>query len=223
MLKKIDFDSDKYNQFKNIVSFASGVGAGLTLECVTIPFVKAVMKNRLVRLACYGGIAALSVDTMLFAESTVEEIVDSFAFLYNSAIDVKDEETHEDDVQESWHDIRTDDTDNASVIDAIAKHDLYHFSNEDEAKAAVELLTKTVLQGDGSYVSVDAFCDIRDMIKKNFTPTVIKGGSMYGWTGLMEKEIGIEKQSDGSYVVDMPAIEFIGDKIYNTLHNIKEN
>lgn len=86
-LKKIDTTSEKYQKIRSAVSWVSGAGAGLTLECMSIPWVKAMFKSRILRGVCLSGIVPMATLVSLLSRGTAETIVDAYAECWNDIAD----------------------------------------------------------------------------------------------------------------------------------------
>ncbi len=158
-LKKIDTTSENYHKIRKAIGFVSGAGAGFTLECMSIPWVKATFKSRAMRFVCLSGIVPMATLVSLLSEGTAETIVDAYAECWNliadrvngrEAPDISDWFKTEEDVR-----IQTKDTykgidipdANAStkvekefIDEVVAADDPFLFKTEEEAKHFVEKL-----------------------------------------------------------------------------------
>lgn len=86
-LKKIDMESKTYSNLNDVVGFVTGVGAGFTLECMSIPWVKATFKSRTMNAICLSGIVPVATRLAMETNATSHTIIDAFAYLWNDFVD----------------------------------------------------------------------------------------------------------------------------------------
>lgn len=86
-LKKIDTTSENYKKIRGAIGFVSGAGAGLTLECMSIPWVKTIFKSRIARGVCLSGIVPMATLVSLLSRGTSETIIDAYAECWNGLVE----------------------------------------------------------------------------------------------------------------------------------------
>lgn len=228
MLKKIDTESKTYKNVREGISWFSGLGSGFTLECMSIPFMSALIKNRLVRLSCFSGIVTMSTLVSFIGHNMSSELVDSVAYCWNKGVDklteLRDAEIDNDEPDEP--EVETKQTyvgidipgKNATpieekqfiadVVDAVLP---FEFDTEVEAKEFVEDVA--------GYVNKFGHVDIAYAftVSGHKLPIEVYDVALkFGWTTEDVKDWGVDKISDNSYIADVFNYHDISDR-YQTL------
>ena len=228
MLKKIDTESKAYKNVREGISWFSGLGSGFTLECMSIPFTSALIKNRLVRLSCFSGIVTMSTLVSFIGHNMSSELVDSFAYCWNKGVDkltelrnaeIDDDEPDEPEVETKQTYVGLDIPGKnatpieekqfiADVVDAVLP---FEFDTEAKAKEFVEDIAGYV----GKFGHVDiayAFTVSGHKLPIEVYDVALK----FGWTTEDVKDWGVDKISDNSYIADVFNYHDISDR-YQTL------
>ena len=216
--KKIDLESKGYKALRKGVGMFSGAGAGWTLECMSIPWVQAVFShNKFVRIMCYSGIVPIAVLVDLLAEGTTETLIDSFADIYNLAVDKINGEDEEDAPYVSYTaepevEVRhkfigidipdknaTPEEEKKFVDDVVLKTRIFEFDTEDGARELATELTTTLIYA-GPVLLSGVFDvvgwtlklpkEVRDILDK------------YGWVGDDKEKIAYEHSLENTWIVD---------------------
>lgn len=229
MLKKIDTESKTYKNVREGISWFSGLGSGFTLECMSIPFASALIKNRIVRLSCFSGIVTMSTLVSFIGHNMSSELVDSVAYCWNKGVDkltelrnaeIDDyEPDHEPEVETKQTYVGLDIPGKsatpieekqfiADVVDAVLP---FEFDTEVKAKEFVEDIAGYV----GKFGHVDiayAFTVSGHKLPIEVYDVALK----FGWTTEDVKDWGVDKISDNSYIADVFNYHDISDR-YQTL------
>lgn len=228
MLKKIDTESKTYKNVREGISWFSGLGSGFTLECMSIPFMRALIKNRLVRLSCFSGIVTMSALVSFIGHNMSSELVDSVAYCWNKGVDkltelrnaeIDDDEPDEPEVETKQTYVGLDIPGKnatpieekqfiADVVDAVLP---FEFDTEAKAKEFVEDVAGYV----GKFGHVDiayAFAASGHKLPFEVYDVALK----FGWTTEDVKDWGVDKISDNSYIADVFNYHDISDR-YQTL------
>lgn len=86
-MKKIDMYGNTFTNIREAIGFVAGIGAELSIDCLLLPFVKTIIKNRAIRLVAYSGTYALSYTGMIIGNACAKDIVDTYANAYNLIAD----------------------------------------------------------------------------------------------------------------------------------------
>lgn len=228
MLKKIDTESKTYKNVREGISWFSGLGSGFTLECMSIPFMSALIKNRLVRLSCFSGIVTMSTLVSFIGHNMSSELVDSVAYCWNKGVDklaelrdaeIDDDEPDEPEVETKQTYVGIDIPGKnatpieekqfiADVVDAVLP---FEFDTEVEAKEFVEDVA--------GYVNKFGHVDIAYAftVSGHKLPIEVYDVALkFGWTTEDVKDWGVDKISDNSYIADVFNYHDISDR-YQTL------
>lgn len=228
MLKKIDTESKAYKNVREGISWFSGLGSGFTLECMSIPFTSALIKNRIVRLSCFSGIVTMSTLVSFIGHNMSSELVDSVAYYWNKGVDkltelrnaeIDDDEPDEPEVETKQTYVGLDIPGKnatpieekqfiADVVDAVLP---FEFDTEAKAKEFVEDIAGYV----GKFGHVDiayAFTVSGHKLPIEVYDVALK----FGWTTEDVKDWGVDKISDNSYIADVFNYHDISDR-YQTL------
>ena len=173
-LKKIDTESKKYRIAREAVKFTGYTGGVYALDCVVVPFVKAVLaKNRTLRLLGYFGTINLSILAGKLSAEVADIEFDNIVELWNMFCE-KDEKTEEkDDVVERMKQYRKDDV--QTIVDMLEEDDVLRF---DSYEAADDFAKKLIHIYETKHcISVQDIYNIREMICGN--PVL---ATIYGWT-----------------------------------------
>jgi hypothetical protein len=231
-LKKIDTESKAYKNIRGGISWFSGLGAGFTLEAMSIPWVKSVVNSKLMRLSCFGGIVTMSTFVMEIGRNYSAEVVDAFADVWNGGVDFLNElhDAEIDDNEPDDFEVETKQTfagldipgKNATPIeekqfiaDLIDKVRPFEFKTEDDAKKFVEHLAW--------YIDTLGHVDIAYAFTVSgykLPIEIYNIGVKFGWTAEDTRDWGVDKISDDSYIADIFDYHDISD-IYQIL-DLKE-
>ena len=229
--KKIDLESKGYKALRKGVGMFSGAGAGWTLECMSIPWVQAVFShNKFVRIMCYSGIVPIAVLVDLLAEGTTETLIDSFADIYNLAVDKINGEDEKDAPYVSYTvepeaevchrfmgiDIpgkdATPEEEKKFVDEVILKTTAFEFATEESAKgfaaslfSALQFFGCFELTSVFKWLQTDLPTEVRDILYK------------YGWTKDDMSSISVEKTKEHTWVADVFNYHDLSD-YYNVLY-----
>lgn len=228
MLKKINTESKTYKNVREGVSWFSGLGGGFTLECITIPFMSMMVKNRLIRLSCFSGIVTMSTLVSVIGHNMSGEIVDSLAYCWNKGVDkltelrnaeVDDDEPDEPELKtkQTYVDLdipgknATPIEEKQFIADVIDKVRPFEFETEDAAKQFVEEMARFV--GEHGHADIPlAFVASGHKLPVEVYDVALK----FGWTTEDVKDWGVDKISDDSYIADIFNYRDISDR-YQTL------
>lgn len=233
MLKKIDTESKTYKNVREGISWFSGLGSAFTLECMSIPFVSVIVKNRILRLSCFSGIVTMSTLVSFIGHNMSSELVDSVAYCWNNGVDkltelrnaeIDDDEPDEPEVETKQTYVGLDiPGKNATPIeekqfiaDLVDKVLPFEFNTEAEAKEFIEDIAGYV----GKFGHVDiayAFAVSGHKLPIEAYDVALK----FGWTTEDAKDWGVDKISDDSYIADIFNYHDISDT-YEILNFIKE-
>lgn len=229
-LKKIDTTSENYQKIRSAISWVSGAGAGLTLECMSIPWVKTIFKSRIARGVCLSGIVPMATLVSLLSKGTSETIVDAYAECWNMLADkVNGRETPdisewfseqrcEDEriqTKETYKGIDIPDADASSEVekkfidDVIAADSPFSFETEEEAKHFVEWLFECI-EKCGHADIAEAFA----MVGKQLPTRLYDIALRFGWTDT--KGFGIEQIGENRYMATVYNYHDISN-VYETL------
>lgn len=228
MLKKIDTESKAYKNVREGISWFSGLGSAFTLDCMSIPFTSALIKNRLVRLSCFSGIVTMSTFVSFIGHNMSGELVDSVAYCWNNGVDkltelrnaeIDDDEPDEPEVETKQVYVGLDiPGKNATPIeekqfiaDLVDKVHPFEFETEYYAKEFVEDVAGYV----NKFGHVDiayAFAASGHKLPIEVYDVALK----FGWTTEDVKDWGVDKISDNSYLADVFNYHDISDR-YQTL------
>ena len=228
-LKKIDTDSKAYNNFNDAVGFVSGVGAGFTLECMSIPWVKTVFKSRAMKLICLSGIVPVATRLALETNSTSHTIVDAFAYLWNDFVDHVN--GPEDTMDEIFGDCDECDIPQANrkgtylgveipdanctvkeeeafVNELIQTSKVFWFSDNelDTARHMIETMTTSIKSY--GYYSLASYFRLLGVINGNVAmfqipDSIIDTLTVYGWVIGDQDQWGIERDPISGYNLDL--------------------
>ena len=233
MLKKIDTESKAYKNVREGISWFSGLGGGFTLECISIPFMSMMVKNRLLRLSCFSGIVTMSTLVTFIGKSMSSEIVDSFAYSWNKGVDKLTElrEAEIDDEEpDDGYGVETKQTyvgfdipdKNATPIeekqfiaDVVDTVRPFEFETEDDAKQFVEEVAR--------YVNKFGHVDIAyafAVAGRKLPIEVYDIALKFGWVKDDAKDWGVDKIAENVYIADIFNYHDISDT-YEIL-NFKE-
>lgn len=228
MLKKIDTESKTYKNVREGISWFSGLGSGFTLECMSIPFMSALIKNRIVRLSCFSGIVTMSTLVTFIGHNMSSELVDSVAYCWNKGVDkltelrnaeIDDDEPDEPEVETKQTYVGLDIPGKnatpieekqfiADVVDAVLP---FEFDTEAKAKEFVEDIAGYV----GKFGHVDiayAFAASGHKLPFEVYDVALK----FGWTTEDVKDWGVDKIAQTCYLADVFNYHDISDR-YQTL------
>lgn len=226
-LKKIDTTSENYKKIRGAIGFVSGAGAGLTIECMSIPWVKTIFKSRIARGVCLSGIVPMATLVSLLSRGTSETIIDTYAECWNGLVEkvngrespdisdwFKPEEDERIQTKDTYKGIDIPDAD-ASVevekkfIDNVVGIDHpFSFDTEEEAKHFVEELF--------DYVEKYGHADIAwafATVGKKLPGRLYDIALRFGWTDT--KGFGIEQVSEHHYMATVYNYHDISD-VYET-------
>jgi len=228
MLKKINTESKAYKNVREGISWFSGLGSGFTLECISIPFMSMMVKNRLIRLSCFSGIVTMSTLVSFIGHNMSSELVDSVAYCWNKGVDkltelrnaeIDDDEPDEPEVETKQTYVGLDiPGKNATPIeeeqfiaDVIDKVRPFEFETEYYAKEFIEDIARYV----DKFGHVDIACAFA--VSGHKLPIEVYDVALkFGWTTEDVKEWGVDKISDNSYIADLFDYHDISD-VYQTL------
>ena len=228
MLKKIDTESKTYKNVREGISWFSGLGSGFTLECMSIPFASALIKNRLVRLSCFSGIVTMSTLVSFIGHNMSSELVDSVAYCWNKGVDkltelrnaeVDDDEPDEPEVKTKQTYVDLDIPGKnatpieekqfiADLVDAIRP---FEFETEEDAKQFVEEMARYA----NKFGHVDiayAFAVSGHKLPVEVYDVALK----FGWKTEDAKDWGVDKIAENVYIADIFNYRDISDS-YQTL------
>lgn len=89
-LKKINTESNGYKAVRTVVSVVAGAGSGLTVECMSIPWVDALMKSKIGKGVCLMGVIPLATMASIAGHDASEAIIDAYAECWNMLADAVD-------------------------------------------------------------------------------------------------------------------------------------
>lgn len=235
-LKKIDTESKTYKNIRGGISWFSGLGAGFTLEAMSIPWVKSVVNSKIMRLSCFGGIVTMSALVMEIGRNYSATVVDAFADVWNGGVDFLNElHDAEIDDDEPDYDAKIDDDEPevetkqtyigldipgknatpieekqfiADVVDAVRP---FEFDKEAEAKEFIEDVAGYV----GKFGHVDiayAFAVSGHKLPIEVYDIALK----FGWTTEDVKDWGVDEIARNCYIADVFNYRDISDR-YQTL------
>lgn len=232
-LKKIDTTSENYQKVRKAIGFVSGAGAGFTLECMSIPWVKATFRSRAMHIVCLSGIVPMATLVSLLSEGTAETIVDAYAECWNLLADkvngreepdisnwFKPEEDYSGVIQTKMAFMGIDiPGKNASpseekqfVDDVIEAIRPFEFDTVEEAKKAIEDTNALFSNTD----AVDLCYYFVSVFGRKLPHEVYDIFLKYGWTKEDVKNWGVDKITDNVSVADMFNYHDISD-VYETL------
>lgn len=232
-LKKIDTTSENYHKVRGAVGFVSGVGAGFTLECMSIPWVKTIFKSRAMRAVCFSGIVPMATLVSLLSKGTAETIVDAYAQCWNFVADkvngreepdisdwFKQEEDYSGVIQTKMTFMGIDiPGKNASpseekqfVDDVIEAIRPFEFDTVEDAKKAIEDTHALFSSTD----AVDLCYYFSSVFGRTLPHEAYDIFLKYGWTKEDAKNWGVDKITDNVSVADMFNYHDISD-VYETL------
>lgn len=226
-LKKIDTTSEKYQKIRGAIGFVSGVGAGFTLECMSIPWVKTIFKSRIARGVCLSGIVPMATLVYLLSKGTSETIIDAYAECWNGLVEkvngreapdisdwFKPEEDARIQTKDTYKGIDIPDAD-ASVevekafIDDVVRIDCpFLFDTEEEAKHFVEEVAH--------YTEKYGHADIAwafAVVGKKLPSKLYDIALRFGWTDT--KGFGIERIGENLWMATVYNYHDISD-VYET-------
>lgn len=228
MLKKIDTESKAYKNVREGISWFSGLGAGFTLEAMSIPWVKSVVNSKLMRLSCFGGIVTMSTLVMEIGRNYSATVVDAFADVWNGGVDflnelhdaeIDDDEPDEPEVETKQTYVGIDIPGKnatpieekqfiADVVDAVRP---FEFETEAEAKEFIEDVA--------GYVSKFGHVDIAYAFAaagRKLPIEVYDIALKFGWTTEDVKDWGVDEIARNCYIADVFNYHDISDR-YQTL------
>ena len=231
MLKKIDTESKTYKNVREGISWFSGLGSAFTLECMSIPFTSALIKNRLVRLSCFSGIVTMSTLVSFIGHNMSSELVDSVAYCWNKGVDKltelrNDEPDYDAKINDDEPEVETKQVyvgldipgKNATPIeekqfiaDLVDTIRPFEFDTEVKAKEFVEDIAGYV----GKFGHVDiayAFTVSGHKLPIEVYDVALK----FGWTTEDVKDWGVDEISRNCYIADVFNYHDISDR-YQTL------
>lgn len=218
-LKKINTESKTYKNIRGGISWFSGLGAGFTLEAMSIPWVKSVVNSKLMRLSCFGGIVTMSTLVMEIGRNYSAEVVDAFADVWNGGVDFVNgiRAKHDDDdelnpefkVETKKQFIGLDipgrnatPKQEKEFIDGIVSETCpFEFSTEKEAKEAIENLVKYIENSNAD--SVDICSYFASVFGRKLPDEVYDICLRYGWTKDDIKNWGVDRIADDLYIIDL--------------------
>lgn len=226
-LKKIDTTSEKYQKIRGAISFVSGAGAGLTLECMSIPWVKATFKSGIMRGVCLSGVVPIATLVSLLSKGTSETIIDAYAECWNGLVEkvngreapdisdwFKPEEDERIQTKDTYKGIDIPDADASTklekeFIDAVVAADNpFSFETEEEAKHFVEELFHYIEKYGHADIAW-AFATVGKKLPGRLYDIALR----FGWTDT--KGFGIEKYGEQHYMATVYNYHDISD-IYET-------
>lgn len=228
MLKKIDTESKTYKNVREGISWFSGLGSGFTLECMSIPWASALIKNRLVRLSCFSGIVTMSTLVSFIGHNMSVELVDSVAYCWNKGVDkftelrnaeIEDDEPDEPVVETKKTYVNIDIPGKnatpieekqfiADLVDVVRP---FEFGTEDDAKQFVEEMARYV----NKFGHVDiayAFAAAGRKLPVEVYDVALK----FGWSKDDVQDWGVDKIAENVYIADIFNYRDISDS-YQTL------
>lgn len=227
-LKKIDTTSENYHKVRGAVSFVSGVGAGFTLECMSIPWVKTIFKSRAMRAVCFSGIVPMATLVSLLSKGTAETIIDAYAECWNFVADkvngreepdisdwFKPEEDERIQTKDTYKGLDIPDANASAKVEKEFINDLveadnpFSFKTEEEAKHFVEELF--------NYIEKYGHADIAwafAMVGKKLPTKLYDIALRFGWTDT--NGFGIEQIGENLWMATVYNYHDISD-VYETL------
>lgn len=234
MLKKINKDSNGYKLVRGAVGNTAFVGGGICVESVALPFAYAIFKSKPVRAAIFIGNLGLATVGGLFAENGAATMFDIFADGYNATVDLiesfvgKKNKKNEDpldirNVPDFVKDLASKPAP-IDVNDMVLNDDVFIFSSEDAAKAAVDNLAERInLFG---FTPLEALYYIRredDTFKydpmQHMTDSENENKWRYGWTtleGVAIEQIDIEP---AKWIADLTKLEDVSEHYVKLFDN----
>lgn len=230
-LKKIDTESKMYSTVRNVFGKVSSAGTIWTAEAMSIPFVQSIVKNRIMRYACYAGITSNCCVLGIVGEKTGHLLVDGLAEGWNALADFVNGEPAAQEADEydfpgsvevktktsflgiDIPDANATDKEEKEFVDALVETTRpFEFDTEEEAKKAVEETLSTVNE--------TGFMDICyyfvKILGRQLPSAVYDICLKYGWTVADHTKWGVDKLADTLYVADMFNYHDISN-IYKTL------
>lgn len=208
-LKKINTESNGYRAVRKVVSVVAGAGSGLTVECMSIPWVNALMKSKVAKGVCLMGVIPLATIASLAGQGASEAIIDAYAECWNMLADAVDNiQRKKTDVKpevEKKYDVPKDipgpnatPTEEKKFIEEhiIGQYKPFEFDNIEKAQAFVEY-TNEMIKHFG-YVDLTAALYVNGI---EVSPDIRAITQKFGWTS--DNPIrGIDKVHDHCYIVD---------------------
>lgn len=227
-LKKINTHSNGYVAVRTVVSWVAGAGSGITVECMSIPWVNTLIKSKFTKGVCLMGVIPLATIASLAGKGATEGIIDAYAECWNMLADavdkIQDTKTYAEAVDftakvTEEHDVPKDipgpdatPAEEKKFVDEriIKRYQPFIFDNIEDAKAFV-VYTNDIMR-DFGYVDLTAVLYFNEI---EVSPDIRAIVQKFGWTA--DNPIrGIDKVSENCYKVDAFNYKDISD-VYKVL------
>lgn len=212
---RINTESKNYQTVRNIVKNAGALGGCIALDCVTVPCIQLVFRDkfRFMRGIGYFGAWALSLYTAYLAERASTDVFDMVVDIINDHPSENSAEGYDNKYDEPQYDVSavanhenkkdilnkdaSPKEEESFVNDLVAEVKPFEFSDEESAKAFVEWAQTTISENGFASVAVPYFMKVPRPVDKHVVDILVK----YGWDK-PEEIRGIDRINDNLYVVD---------------------